>query len=214
MTPAASAAARATPAPGHARNAIMAGMAAALPARTVRVSPNRSASRPPRRVPATPPVRKHAPPKAEISPRPEPQAAIPQSRKIEARDVARRALWNAASMNVRRIVLLVTCLAVIGLLVWLTMAKWSSASKIAAVVSALGAVAAVGVAIWAAFPGSVSAGSVRASRTGKAIARRGSHAISGIALSTHNSQGKLNADRTGDAEASDGGEATSGIRLD
>jgi hypothetical protein len=47
------------PAPGHARNAIRAGIAATFPDRTVRVRPNRSASRPPRRVPATPPVRKY-----------------------------------------------------------------------------------------------------------------------------------------------------------
>ena len=59
VTPAAKAAARPLPAPGQARNAIRAGMAAALPARIVRVSPNRSASRPPSRVSATPPVRKH-----------------------------------------------------------------------------------------------------------------------------------------------------------
>ena len=59
VTPAAKAAARALPAPGHARNVIRAGMAAALPTRIVRVSPSRSASRPPSRVPTTPPVRKH-----------------------------------------------------------------------------------------------------------------------------------------------------------
>jgi hypothetical protein len=59
VTPEARAAAKARPALGQKRSAIRAGIAAALPARTVRVSPNRSAIRPPSRVPATPPVRKH-----------------------------------------------------------------------------------------------------------------------------------------------------------
>jgi hypothetical protein len=117
-------------------------------------------------------------------------------------------------MNARRSVLLVTFLAVAGLLAWLAAAKWDSASKVATIVSALAAVAAVGVAVWAALPASGQALRVVASRTGKATARGGGHATSGVRTTGHNSGGSLSAGHTGDAEASDGGDATSGVRSD
>ncbi len=117
-------------------------------------------------------------------------------------------------MSPRRVTLLITSLVVAGLLVWLLVVRWDNANKIAAVVSALAAVAAVGVAVWAALPSSVANGGARASRTGKAIARRKSNAISGIVSNTRKATGQLEADRTGDADASDGADATSGVRLD
>ena len=83
-------------------------------------------------------------------------------------------------MNARRSVLLVTLLAVAGLLAWLAVAKWDSASKVATVVSALAAVAAVGVAVWAALPGSGPTLRVIAARTGRATARGGGRATSGV----------------------------------
>jgi hypothetical protein len=116
-------------------------------------------------------------------------------------------------MNARRIVLLVTCLVVAGLLAWLAAEKWTEASKIATIVSALGAVAAVGVAVWAALPSTGSAGSARAARTGKAMARGKSTATSGVVAGAHWSGNQVIADRTGDADASDGGDATSGVKL-
>jgi hypothetical protein len=116
-------------------------------------------------------------------------------------------------MNLRRVVLLVTVLAVGGLLAWLSVVKWDSASKIATVVCALGAVAAVGVAIWAALPASGLPKGIAASRTGKAAARRDGSATSGVRGPAGSAGGPIRADRTGDAEASDGGDATSGIRL-
>lgn len=116
-------------------------------------------------------------------------------------------------MNPRRMVLLLTCLAVAGLLIWLAVAKWTEASKIATIISALAAVAAVGVAVWAALPRSGSMGSVRASRTGNAVARGNSTATSGIVARTRWSGDQITADSTGDADASDGGDATSGVKL-
>ena len=117
-------------------------------------------------------------------------------------------------MNSRRIVLLTTCLAVAGLGLWLTVTKWDSASKIALVVSTLASVAAVGVALWAAWPSSRPASGARASRTGKALARGSGSATSGIVAPVQEAPGLLEADRTGDADARAGGEATSGIRLE
>jgi hypothetical protein len=116
-------------------------------------------------------------------------------------------------MTLRRVVVLVTVLTVAGLLVWLSVVNWDSASKIATVVCALGAVAAVGVAIWGALPASGLAKGIAASRTGKAVARRNGSAITGVRAPASNPGGPVRADRTGDAEASGGGDATSGISL-
>ncbi|WP_199561993.1 hypothetical protein [Micromonospora deserti] len=49
------------------------------------------------------------------------------------------------------------------------MARWDQANQVAAVVSALAAVAALGVAVWSALPS--SAGAVRVSKTGTATAQ-------------------------------------------
>ena len=116
-------------------------------------------------------------------------------------------------MSSRRVVLLVTCLVATGLLVWLTVAKWDSASKVAAVVTAVAAVAAVGVAVWAALPGSGRPGQLLASRTGKTSAGSKGRAVSGIVAPAGKATSRVRADRTGDADAGDGGEATSGVRL-
>jgi hypothetical protein len=117
-------------------------------------------------------------------------------------------------MRPRRVALSVTFVVVAGLLVWLMMVEWSSASEIATVVSALAAVAAVGVAVWAALPGAGEGGGAQASRTGRAVARGKSIAVSGLVVSGRRSSGRFEARRTGDADASGGGEATSGVRLD
>lgn len=107
--------------------------------------------------------------------------------------------------------MVVTCLVIAGLGVTFVLLAWDQANRVATVASALGAVAAVGVAIWAALQGRTS--SVRASRTGAATARDGGVAVSGV-------QGlsapavPLHVDRTGDATGTADGQATSGIRLD
>lgn len=117
-------------------------------------------------------------------------------------------------MNLRRAVLLITSLAVAGLLAWLAVAKWDSASKVATVVSALASVATVGVAAWAALPASARAWDISASRTGKAVARRSSQATTGVKAPAQAVDGTVRAEQTGDAAASDGSDATSGVKMD
>ncbi|MDA3646836.1 hypothetical protein LZ318_40990 [Saccharopolyspora indica] len=113
-------------------------------------------------------------------------------------------------MNTGRAVLLLTCLAVAGLGGWFAVARWDDANKVAAFASALGAVAAVGVAIWAALRTSARGPSVRVRRTGRAEARGGGSANSGV---RGGAAGSARAENTGDAVA-DGGDANSGARLD
>jgi len=99
-------------------------------------------------------------------------------------------------------------LVVAGLGVWFVLAQWDVANRAATVSSALGAVAAVGVAIWAALRGA-GGSSVRATRTGNATARREGSANTGIRSAKQS--GRRTADRTGDATASDGGSANTGV---
>jgi cytosine/uracil/thiamine/allantoin permease len=106
-------------------------------------------------------------------------------------------------MSLGRVALVITCLVVAGLGVWFTVAKWDDANKIATVASALGAVAAVGVAIWAAMRTS-SGTSVRVSDTGQAT---GTNANTGFRGKT---DGSVTVKRTGSAKAS-GGDANTGI---
>ena len=98
------------------------------------------------------------------------------------------------------------------LAVLLVVMRWDSANKIAVVVSALAAVAAVGVAIWAALP-AVSGKGVRVSRTGRATAGPGGRANSGVSGPAGSLPDDMVVDRTGDADASNGGDANSGIQL-
>ena len=109
-------------------------------------------------------------------------------------------------------VLMVTAGVVAVLAVLLVVLRWDSANKVAVVVSALAAVAAVGVAIWAAMP-SLSGKGWRVSRTGRATAGPGSRANSGVSGSAGSLPDDVLVDRTGDADASNGGDANSGIQL-
>nr|WP_052478710.1 hypothetical protein [Kibdelosporangium sp. MJ126-NF4]CEL20161.1 hypothetical protein [Kibdelosporangium sp. MJ126-NF4]CTQ97386.1 hypothetical protein [Kibdelosporangium sp. MJ126-NF4] len=111
-------------------------------------------------------------------------------------------------MTAGRVILILTCLVVAGLGGWFVLAQWDVANRAATVSSALGAVAAVGVAIWAALRTNTG-NTVRASRTGNATARRNGSANTGVRLGE--ASGRVRADRTGDATASDGGSATTGI---
>ncbi|MDQ3886022.1 MAG: hypothetical protein M3308_03155 [Actinomycetota bacterium] len=117
-------------------------------------------------------------------------------------------------MNVGRAALVMTCLVVAGLGVWFAVAQWEQASRMATVASALGAVAAVGVAVWAALRGPVGGrwGSVRVSDTGKATAGRGGQANTGVRGKVAGTRVRVK--RTGDADASGGGDANTGFRPD
>lgn len=64
-------------------------------------------------------------------------------------------------MNWRRLVLLLTALAVGALAALFAWVGWDQASRIATVFAGVAAVAALGVAVWAALPGPRSAGSQR-----------------------------------------------------
>ncbi|NUT99309.1 MAG: hypothetical protein HOY78_45620 [Saccharothrix sp.] len=114
--------------------------------------------------------------------------------------------------------LVVTCVVVAGLGVWFAVAKWDQTNKVATVASALGAVAAVGVALWTALRTSPSqsgrAGAIRVSGTGKATATgAGSSAVSGV-RGKAGDLGPVTARDTGDAEADGGGSAVSGVQID
>jgi hypothetical protein len=108
-------------------------------------------------------------------------------------------------MSGRRVVAVSTCGVVAVLGVVLVVLRWDDANKVAVVVSALAAVAAVGVGVWAAYPSAGRSGA-RVRRTGKVSGRGSNSGISGTAGSLPDG---LRVDRSGDAE--DGG--NSGIRL-
>lgn len=115
-------------------------------------------------------------------------------------------------MSVRRVVLVLTCLAVAGLGGWFAVAKWDDASKVATLSAALAGVAAVGVAVWAALP--VGKGAIRVTGTGDAVASTGGVANSGLRSSGDNVRGAIDIAQTGKADASGSGTATTGIDLD
>ena len=115
-------------------------------------------------------------------------------------------------MSAGRVVVAVTCVVVAGLAVVFAVVQWDRANRIAVVVSALAAVAAVGVAVWAALPS--RAGSVVvASGTGDAVAGPGATAKTGVSAPAVGLPGRVEATRTGKADASGGGEATTGVDL-
>ncbi|MEU8157089.1 hypothetical protein AB0B94_25800 [Micromonospora sp. NPDC048986] len=118
-------------------------------------------------------------------------------------------------MNTRRIVLALTCLAVAGLGAAFLLLRGDKASQVATVVSALVAVAALGVAVWAALPRRRSRG-LRVADTGDARAGAGGTAVSGLTApgaAAGSDPGTVEVERTGPADATGGGDATSGIRL-
>lgn len=115
-------------------------------------------------------------------------------------------------MTARRVVLLVTCAVVAGLAVLFVVMRWDRANQIAVVVSALAAVAAVGVAVWAALP-SQAGTTVVAHGTGDAVAGNGGTANSGVTAPVTGLRGRVKAKRTGKADASRGGDANTGIDL-
>lgn len=116
-------------------------------------------------------------------------------------------------MSVQRAVLVVTCLAVAALGGVFAFVRWEQAAHVATVVSALVAVAALGVAVWAGLPGSRPA-ALRVSNTGEARAGAGGTAVSGLTGPATTGRGTVEVEHTGPADATGGGDAVSGVRLD
>lgn len=106
-----------------------------------------------------------------------------------------------------------TAFAVGALAVIFMVSRWNEANKIAVAVSALAAVGAVGVAIWAAIPTGSPGGRLRVSRTGRVTAGMGGRANSGVSAPAGLLSGNVQVHRTGDADAAQGGDANSGIQL-
>jgi hypothetical protein len=103
-------------------------------------------------------------------------------------------------------------LVVAALAAIFALAGWDQADRIAIVVAGLVAVAALGVAVWAALPGERSAG-MRVSHTGSARATKRGIATTGMSGTAHPAR-PVEVEHTGPADASEGGEATSGVHLD
>ncbi|WIV59159.1 ATP-binding protein [Amycolatopsis nalaikhensis] len=120
-------------------------------------------------------------------------------------------------MSNRRWALLATCVVVAGMGAVFAVVQWDVANRVATMASALGAVAAVGIAVWAALPSKRSASNastvVRAERTGDAVSGGSGIATSGIRVRGQ-ADGSLAARRTGAADATRGGDATSGVVRD
>lgn len=118
-----------------------------------------------------------------------------------------------ANMTTRRWVLAGT-FAIVGVLgVVFAVLGWDRANTAASVVSALAGVAAVGVAVWAAWPAaSGGGGGIRVSGTGKAVARGGGRANTGVSGRADAMPGRVEVTRTGDAEAGNG-DANTGVDL-
>lgn len=122
---------------------------------------------------------------------------------------------DTVAMSGRRVVMAITASVVAVLAGTLVGVRWDDANKIAVVASALAAVAAVGVGVWAGLPALSSANRrLRTSRTGRAVAGPGGRANSGLIGSVGSLPGDVLVDKTGDADGSKGGDANTGIQLD
>lgn len=112
-------------------------------------------------------------------------------------------------MTGRRAVLAVTFLLLTGMGGILATMTWQQAGQWASVASGMAGLAAVGVAIWAALPGSKFG--ARASRTGTATVRGLGMANTGIMGPASNLAEPAVAEHTGAAEVGEG-EANTAIR--
>lgn len=117
-------------------------------------------------------------------------------------------------MHIGRVVLIVSAVVVAALGGWFAVARWDDANKVAAILSALGAVAAVGVTVWAALRVPPSRKSLVVSDTGRAVAGSGGRAITGISGAPDGVDGPVRVERTGDADATGGGDAVTGVHQD
>lgn len=114
-------------------------------------------------------------------------------------------------MRLGRWILVITLLVVAGMGFWFSVARWDDASKIAAVLSALAGIAAVGVAAWAALRGTPISSKITVKSSGDATSDsgdantgvRGKAAPSGLSVKINNS---------GEAKSKDGNSNT-GLHL-
>lgn len=112
-------------------------------------------------------------------------------------------------MSAARAAITVTALAVGGLCGWFSILKWNEAGQVATIVSALAAVASIGMAVWAAVrqPGRRS---ITVKRSGKAVSGVDGRAVTGVS-DTAVTSGDLVVEDSGDADARKGGDAITGI---
>lgn len=115
-------------------------------------------------------------------------------------------------MNAGRVVLALTSLVVAGLGGWLAVARWEQANHVAAVISTLATVAALGVAVWAVLRRSDRTGGLTASGTGNARAKGAGDANTGVSGLATKGIGHIVVKDTGDADT-EGGDANTGIRF-
>ena len=113
-------------------------------------------------------------------------------------------------MGKRRMALVVTCVVVVLLAMVFGVLSWDQANKVATSLSALAGVAAVGVAVWTALPGS-SGSRIRVVGSGRARSGPGGRAVSGVRASAEKASGDVAVKRSGVADASGGGDAVSGV---
>ncbi|MER6815976.1 hypothetical protein ABT299_42480 [Spirillospora sp. NPDC000708] len=107
--------------------------------------------------------------------------------------------------------LVITCVVVAVLAVLLCVLSWDWANKVAASVSALASVAAVGIAVWTVLARE-SGTRVRIHNSGDATATRGGKASTGV-RGPADAMGEAVVEDSGNAKASDAGEASTGVNL-
>lgn len=115
-------------------------------------------------------------------------------------------------VTIKRLVLVLTGLAVAGLAGTLTFLRWDKADHLLSVVSGLATVASLGVAVWAALPDGNSI-TVKVGNTGTAKATGPGKANTGITGPADGLTGSIELNNSGMAEADGGGEANTGINL-
>jgi hypothetical protein len=117
----------------------------------------------------------------------------------------------------RRLTIIVTCVVIVGLTGWFVLLQWDRASWLATIVAALAAVAAVGVAVWAALREPSSGTKILEARgTGDAVANSGGDANTGIKAGVDSEvppASSIRAADTGGASATRRGRANTGIDL-
>ncbi|MBX9395839.1 hypothetical protein K4749_20085 [Streptomyces sp. TRM72054] len=115
-------------------------------------------------------------------------------------------------MSTQRVVLLGSSVVACLLATVFLLVGPHQADHIATLVSAVVAVASLGVAVGSLVP-VTRRGGIRAVGTGDARASRAGSAVSGAAVSATGATESIEVRRTGMADASDQGDATSGVRL-
>lgn len=116
-------------------------------------------------------------------------------------------------MTTRRWVLVGTSVTVAALAAVFAVLGWDATDKVASGVSALTGVAALGVAVWVAWPTPSRSKSMHIADTGQAKVSGGGRANTGFS-GARGGPDRLRVERTGDADASDGGDANTGAQLD